>query len=320
MASPEKTPSRDPRARGFAAALAAYVTWGFFPVYFKALRPVPAVEILCHRIVWSMAFLAVLVTVQRRWREFVTPFRGRGIGVFVVTTLLISANWLIYIWAVNAGRILEASLGYFVNPLVNVVLGVLFLHERLTRLQRAAVGLAVAGVLVLVARAGTFPWVSLALALSFGLYGLVRKKARIDAIVGLLVETALLTPLALGWLLWAAARGSGAFGGAPATTGLLALAGLVTALPLIGFAVGMRTLRLSTMGLIQYVTPTLQFLLAVALYREPFTRAHAAAFGFIWASLALYSFEAVRGQRAAARRASGEAAAAAAGAAPVPLD
>jgi chloramphenicol-sensitive protein RarD len=319
MPSPGPTPSRDPRARGFAAALAAYLAWGFFPVYFKALKAVPAVEILCHRIVWSMGFLAVLVTVQRRWREFVAPFRSRGVGVFVVTTLLISANWLIYIWAVNAGRILEASLGYFVNPLVNVVLGVLFLHERLTRLQRAAVGLALAGVLVLVVRAGTIPWVSLALALSFGLYGLFRKKARIDAVVGLLVETALLTPLALVWLLLAAARGAGAFGGAPATTALLALAGLVTALPLIGFAVGMRTLRLSTMGLIQYVTPTMQFLLAVALYREPFTPAHAAAFGLIWASLALYSFEAVRGQRAAARRASGEAAPPPS-AAPLPLD
>ena len=304
----------DPRLRGFAAALAAYLAWGFFPVYFKALKAVPAPEILCHRIVWSVAFLAVIVTVQRRWREFAAAFRGRGLRVFVVTTLLISLNWLLYIWAVNAGRILEASLGYFVNPLVNVVLGVLFLHERLTRLQRAAVALALVGVLVLVVRAGIFPWVSIVLALSFGLYGFARKKARIDAVVGLLVETALLAPAALAWLSWLGARGEGAFGASGGTTALLALAGLVTALPLIGFAVGMRTLRLSTMGLIQYITPTMQFLLAVALYRERFTSAHAVAFGFIWASLALYSFEAVRGQRTAARLA------AQTPAAPVPLD
>jgi chloramphenicol-sensitive protein RarD len=304
MTSPPSPRPADGKGRGFAAALFAYLAWGVFPIYFKALRGVSAPQILAHRIVWSLALLAVIVTAQRRWREFAAAFRGRALGAFAATTALISANWLLYIWSVNAGRVLEASLGYFVNPLVNVVLGVLFLRERLTRLQGVAVALAAAGVLALVVRLGSFPWVSLTLAASFGLYGLVRKKARIDAIVGLLVETALLAPVAGIYLLVLAGRGTGAFGTAGAsTTLLLALAGVVTAVPLIAFAVGIRTLRLSTMGLIQYVAPTGQFLLAVALYREPFTSAHALAFGLIWTSLALYTFDALRSTRPAAREA-----------------
>jgi len=290
-------PAHDPR-RGFVAALAAYVIWGLFPLYFKAIRQVQPVEILSHRIFWSMAFLAVLVTWQGRWREFAAAFRGRSLAVYALSTGLISANWLIYIWAVNSGHVLEASLGYFVNPLVNVVLGVLFLRERLSRPQAVAVALAAAGVLALTVQLGAVPWLSLSLAFTFGLYGLVRKKARIDAVVGLLVETALLAPFALGFLTALAARGVGAFGTAgPATTALLAAAGVVTAVPLIWFAVGMRALRLSTMGLIQYVTPTSQFLLAVALYREPFTVHHAVAFALIWSSLGLYTWDALRRSR-----------------------
>jgi chloramphenicol-sensitive protein RarD len=281
--------------RGFAAALAAYVAWGLFPLYFKAIKHVPPLEILAHRVVWSMALLAVLVTWQRRWRELAATFAGGRLRVYLASTALISANWLIYIWAVNTNHVLEASVGYFVNPLVNVLLGVVFLRERLSRAQGVAVALAAAGVLVLAVRLGAFPWVSLALAATFGFYGLVRKKARIDAIVGLLVETSLLAPLALLYLVALAARAQGAFVAAGAsTTALLAAAGVVTAVPLIWFAVGMRALRLSTMGLIQYITPTGQFLLAVALYREPFTTAHAIAFACIWSSLALYTYDALR--------------------------
>ena len=284
--------------RGFAAALAAYVTWGLFPLYFKAIKAVPPLEILAHRVVWSMALLAVIVTRQRRWRELGAVFTGGRLRVYVLSTTLISANWLLYIWAVNTGHVLEASLGYFVNPLVNVLLGVLFLRERLSRGQGLAVGLAGIGVLALAVRLGTFPWLSIALAATFGFYGLVRKKAGIDAIVGLLVETALLAPLALIFLGAVAARGQGAFVASGArTTILLASAGVVTAVPLIWFAVGMRALRLSTMGLIQYITPTGQFLLAVALYRERFTSAHALAFGCIWASLALYTYDVLRSSR-----------------------
>ena len=289
------TPAQPPR-HGLAAALAAYIAWGCFPLYFKAIRTVPPLQILSHRVVWSLLFLALLVSWKRRWGEL----RGASamLPTYLLTTLLISANWLIFIWAVNGGRVLEASLGYFVNPLVNVLLGVLFLREHLSRKQGAAVVLAGLGVLALVVRLGVFPWVSLALALSFGFYGLVRKKARIDAVVGLLVETALLAPVALAYLLVLETQGQGAFlhQGLPITL-LLAAAGVVTAVPLIWFAMGMRALRLSTMGVIQYITPTAQFLQAVVLFREPFTSSHAIAFGCIWASLALYTFEAVRTRR-----------------------
>jgi len=289
------TPDRPPR-HGLAAALAAYIAWGCFPLYFKSIRTVPPLQILSHRVVWSLLFLAVLVSWKRRWAEL----RGASamLPTYLLTTLLISANWLIFIWAVNGGRVLEASLGYFVNPLVNVLLGVLFLRERLSRKQGAAVALAGLGVLALVVRLGVFPWVSLALALTFGFYGLVRKKARIDAVVGLLVETALLAPVAVAFLLLVEAQGQGAFvhQGLP-TTLLLASAGVVTAVPLIWFATGMKALRLSTMGVIQFITPTAQFLQAVVLFREPFTMSHAIAFGCIWASLALYTFDAVRTRR-----------------------
>jgi chloramphenicol-sensitive protein RarD len=293
-APPRPADGRDARARGFAAAVAAYSAWGLFPAYFKALRGVPALEVLAHRVVWSMAFLALLVSARGRWGDFAGAFRGRRLLPYVASTALISTNWLVFIWAVDAGRVLESSLGYFIAPLVNVLLGVVFLRERLGPVQRAAVAIAALGVAALVARLGAFPWVSLALALSFGLYGLVRKQARIDAVVGLLVETALLAPVALAFLGARAAAGAGAFGSTPRLTLLLAAAGVLTALPLIWFAMGVRTLRLSTMGLLQYIAPSGQLLLAVALYRERFTDAHALAFACIWTSLALCTWDAFR--------------------------
>lgn len=292
-------PDPSQRQKGLTAALAAYVSWGLFPLFFKALRPVPAFEILAHRVVWSAVFLAVLVVVTGRVGELRGAFpRGRR-AIYLASTLLIAANWLVFIWAVNAGHVLEASLGYFINPLVNVLLGVLFLGEALTRRQLAAVLLATVGVLALVLRVGHVPWIALALAATFGLYGLVRKRARIPPLEGLLIETLVLAPAALGYLTWLGVAGRGAFGGAALTTGLLASAGVVTALPLIWFAVGVRSLRYSTMGLVQYVTPTGQFLLAVGLYHEPFTPAHAVAFGCIWTSLALYSYDAITAARGA---------------------
>lgn len=301
MSSPEPEraadapqPTRDPIARGFAAALAAYLSWGALPIYYKALHWVPPFELLAHRVVWSMVFLALLVTFQRRWRELGPAVSGRRLAPYLASTIFLSANWLIFIWAVNSGRILEASLGYFINPLVNVLFGVTLLRERLTWRQGVAVVLAGLGVFALVVRAGVFPWVSIVLAFSFGSYGLVRKKAAMDAVVGLFIETALLTPLSLLYLVLLAARGQGSFGASAATTALLTAAGAFTAVPLIWFALGVRSLRLSTMGLLQYIAPTGQFLLAVGLYREPFTGAHAVAFGFIWASLALYSWDALR--------------------------
>jgi chloramphenicol-sensitive protein RarD len=280
------------RARGLGFALAAYVTWGLIPIYFKALRPVPPLEILSHRVVWSALLLAVVLGRRGEPSAFRAPFRRDRLPLLALTTALISANWLLYIWAVQAGRIVEASLGYFMNPLVNVLLGVAFLGESLSRRQRAAVALAAAGVAVLVARTGAFPWVSLALAVSFGLYGLLRKRAAVESVGGLFGETVLLAPAALAYLAVLARDGTGAFGGGAGASLLLVAAGPITALPLVGFGLALHRLRLSTMGLVQYVTPTGQFLLAVLLYREPFGPAHAAAFGCIWASLALYSWDA----------------------------
>jgi chloramphenicol-sensitive protein RarD len=290
----------DTKTTGLLAALAAYLVWGISPVYFKALRPVPPLEILAHRVVWSLFLLAALVAAGRGWRELRDALASwKGVATFAATTALISANWLIYIWAVNSGHVLEASLGYFVNPLVNVVLGVAFLRESLSRRQAAAVALAAAGVLFLLASYGRFPWISLALAATFGLYGLARKKAGIGPVTGLLVETALLAPLALAYLGSRASAGSGAFGTGWRPSLLLLAAGPVTAIPLVWFTVGVQRLRLSTMGVLQYLAPSLQFALAVWLYAEPFTRAHAVTFAFIWVSLALYTADALALRRPA---------------------
>jgi chloramphenicol-sensitive protein RarD len=254
------------------------------------LRAVDAPEILAHRVAWSAVFLAALVTVQRRWNEFTRAFHSlRSVAIYALSTTLVTINWLVYIWAVVTGHVLDASLGYFMNPLVNVLLGALFLHEKLRRRQWMAVGLAALGVVLLVIRVGRFPWLALTLAFSFGSYGLVRKRAAIDPVVGLLVETSLLAPLAallIGLRAW---QGTGGLGRDAPTTLLLLLAGVITALPLIWFAHGVRNLRLATMGLVQFVTPTLQFVFAVALFHEPFTSGHAIAFSCIWASLVVYA-------------------------------
>ncbi len=291
-------PATDERTRGLAYALAAYLAWGMLPLYFKALSGVPPVEILAHRVVWSVVLLAVLLAVRGGLPAFRAPFRRERLPLLALTTVLIATNWLVYIWAVQAGRILEASLGYFVNPLVNVLLGVAFLGETLSPRQRDAVLVAGLGVLVLVVRAGTFPWIALVLATSFGFYGLLRKRAATDALGGLFAETALLAPAALGLLAFQASAGRGAFGSSTGVTLLLAAAGAITALPLVWFTLGVHRLRLSTMGLVQYVAPSGQFLLAVLLYREPFGPAHAVAFACIWSSLAIYSWDAFSRARA----------------------
>jgi chloramphenicol-sensitive protein RarD len=283
-----------PSRSGFGFALAAYVAWGVFPVYFKALRAVPPLEILAHRVVWSALLLGTLVLLGRRWAEYRRAFASlRTLGIYFVSTALVTANWLLYIWGVTSGHVLEASLGYFITPIINVLLGMAFLHEKLRPRQAAAVGLAAAGVLVLVARLGAAPWLALAIAVSFGGYALVRKKAAIDPLVGLLVETSLVAPAGAVLILARAASGTGHLGAGPLVTVLLLLAGVVTALPLIWFAHGVRRLPLSTMGLLQYLSPTLQLLSAVVLFHEPFTRTHAAAFGCIWTALGIYTFDAL---------------------------
>lgn len=290
------------RGSGLAYGLAAYLAWGLLPLYFHALAGVPALEVLAHRVVWSLALLILLVTALGRWSEALRPLRSpRSLAALCATTSLISVNWLVYIWAVQVGRVLEASLGYFINPLLNVLLGVIFLREPLSRRQKMAVALAAVGVTVLIARAATFPWVALVLAASFATYGLLRKRERIDAVGGLLVETGLLAAPAAAWLLHLGRTGAGHFGGEPRLTLLLGAAGVITAVPLIWFAIGVQRLRLSTVGLLQYVAPTMQFSVAVFLFHEPFTSAHAVAFACIWSALAVYSADAL----GAARRAEG---------------
>jgi chloramphenicol-sensitive protein RarD len=290
------------RSRGWASALAAYTLWGLFPIYFKALARVPSLEVLAHRVLWSVALLVPVVAVLRRGATVRQALRTwRGLAAPTSATL-VAVNWLVYIWAVQVGRVVEASLGYFVNPLVSVLLGVAFLGERLRRAQALAVALAGAGVVWLVVALHLVPWLPLSLALSFGLYGLVRKRAGMDPVGGLLAETALLAPAALGYL---AVRGpANAFGNGPGMSALLAAAGPITTVPLILFADGVRRLPLSTVGLLQYVTPTLQFLLGVAVFREAFTPAHAVAFACIWSALVLYSWDALR--RAGAQPAAAE--------------
>ncbi len=289
----------DATLAGVLNALGCFTLWGLFPLYFKALKQVPALEVLAHRIFGSAVLLLLLLVVQGRRRELCAAFHDRRrLGFYLFTTLLISANWLLYIWAVQQGRILEASLGYYINPLVNVVLGVLFLHERLRPRQQLAVFIAAAGVLLLVFGYGVFPWISLALALSFGGYGLLRKRAGFDATLGLAVETTLIAPFALLWLGVLALQGAGALGTVNGRTDLLLLcAGLMTVVPLLMFLEAGQRLRLSTVGLIQYLTPTLQFLLAVTVYHEPFTRGHALTFGCIWLALVLYSADAYSSHR-----------------------
>jgi chloramphenicol-sensitive protein RarD len=281
------------RMLGVLSGLGAYGIWGFFPMFWKTLGHVPAFEVLAHRIVWACLLLGLAVVAMRRRRPLLQALSSRRVvGTLALTTLLIAANWLVFIWAVNSGRVLETSLGYFINPLVNVLLGVVFLKERLRPWQMAAVGLAAAGVLVLTAAQGTAPWASLVLGFTFGFYGLLRKRCPVDGIVGLTIETALLAPFAAAWLLWLG--GDGAFGRDGATDLLLIVGGLLTTLPLLLFVAAAHRLRLATVGLLQYIAPTLHFILAVALYGEPLTAAHLVTFACIWGGIALYVGDTVR--------------------------
>lgn len=289
-------PALDSKAIGLLNALGCFTLWGSFPLYFKLLQHVPALEVLAHRVLGSAVLLLALILAWGQWPALLAEFRNRRrLGFYLLTALLISGNWLLYIWAVQMGRILEASLGYYINPLVNVLLGMLFLGERLNSRQLLAVLIAAMGVLVLVIGHGVFPWISLTLAFSFGSYGLLRKKAGHAPTLGLCVETVLIAPIALLFLV---AQGGGALGRVDGHTDMLLLgAGLVTVIPLLMFLQATQRLRLSTVGLIQYLTPTLQFLLAVAVYREPFTGIDQTAFGCIWLALALYSVDAWFGHR-----------------------
>lgn len=286
--------------RGAAFALAAFGFWGLNPLYFKLVDHVPMLEVLAHRVLWSVVFLAALIFVSRRWMVIRVALRDRRtLLLLLLSTMVITANWLVYIWAMNVERVLETSLGYYINPLISVLLGVLVLGERLTLWQGVAVGLAALGVLNMALGVGHFPWVALSLALTFGLYALIRKTIKIESVDGLLVETSMLLPLALAFLIGLAVTAEGNFRGAdPTLSGLLILAGPVTALPLIWFTSAARRLKLSTIGFFQYIAPTCQFLLAVFLFDEPFTSGHLITFALIWTALLVFSLQSLVQRRA----------------------
>ncbi|MDX9832968.1 MAG: EamA family transporter RarD [Anaerolineae bacterium] len=296
--------------KGVLAGVAAYTLWGLLPVYWKALQAVPALEILIHRTVWSLVFVLLLQAILRRWDWLrLVRQQPRMLRIFLGSTVLLSLNWLTYIWAVNAGHVVDASLGYFINPLVSVLLGMIFLGERLRPWQGVAVGLAAASVLYLTLGLGSLPWIALVLAGTFGFYGLLRKTAPLGSMEGLSVETALLSLPALAYLLALEATGQGSFGHAGATTSLLlAFTGVVTAVPLLLFAWAARNTTLATVGILQYIAPTFQFLLGLLVYHEPFSPARLLGFGGVWLALVIYTGEALmqeRHRRAAAAAGTG---------------
>ena len=290
---------------GVTAALAAYIFWGLAPIYFKFIQQVAPLEIIAHRILWSIPFLTAFLVFRVGLRGFLERMRlpRRTILALLVSGMLVVTNWLIFVWAVVNGQVLATSLGYFIGPLVNFLLGFLFLKERLTRVQTVGVLLAATGTVYLGWFLGSPPWISLGLAFSFGLYGLARKVLGVGPMVGLLWEALLLAAPAIAFMWWSARGGSLAFGGQGFRVDLLlVLAGPVTVLPLIWFNVAARNLRLSTVGFFQYIAPSMTFLLSVFLYDEAFTQGHAVAFAFIWFALAMVSAETLlRARRLAVR-------------------
>jgi chloramphenicol-sensitive protein RarD len=277
--------------RGLFAAIFAFALWGVFPLYWYLLKAVPALQIIAHRIIWCSVFVVGYLLLRDGTGWLRQALAGPKVGrMLLLSSVLISSNWGIYIWAVTSGRVVDASLGYFINPLVNVLLGVLVLHERLNRAQWLAVAVAAIGVLWLSFAYGQPPWIALALACSFGVYGLIRKVAAVDAVPGLAIESLILFPVALAWLLWAQWQGMAAFAdGDLASDALLIFGGALTALPLIGFAYGARRIPYSLAGLLQYIAPTLQLLCGVLLLGESFSAMQAVGFGCIWAALAIYA-------------------------------
>lgn len=280
-------------------ALAAFALWGVLPLYWKALARVPAAEILAHRVIWSLVFVAMLLVATKRWNALKqVAGDGKKRVSLLVSALLVGLNWFIYIWAVNAGHILEASMGYFITPLLNVLLGLVFLREKLNTRQAVALGLAAAGVLLRTIELGNIPWISLSLAVSFAGYGFVKKTANLDGVIGLLAETAVLAPIAVCYVAFRQIGGSGALGASTLAVTLLLLgAGVVTSTPMILFAEGARRVTLSTLGFVQYVLPSISLLLGVLVYHEPLTRVQALSFVLIWCALVLYSLANVRIER-----------------------
>lgn len=291
MASSEQVDSRG----GLLFGLAAYGLWGVLPLYFRAVAAVPPAELLAHRIVWSVVLLAVIVAILGRWPAVWSAVRApRTCWLLAATTVLIAVNWFVFIYGVWSGQVMQSSLGYFINPLLNVLLGLVVFGERLRRAQWLGLALAAGGLAYLIVRLGELPWIALTLATSFALYGLLRKVAPVDAVVGLTVETLFLLPAAVGFLIVRTMQDAASFGQLGwQTDGLLVAAGAVTTVPLLCFVAAARRLRLTTLGFLQYLAPTLQFLVAVLVLDEPFRPVQQVSFGLIWAALALVTVDSV---------------------------
>ncbi|MBM7619660.1 chloramphenicol-sensitive protein RarD [Bacillus tianshenii] len=287
---------------GIAFAALSYMLWGILPLIWKLVDDVPASEILAHRVVWSLLFMLVILLLLRKFSSFFMELkalvrnRKRFIGV-ACASVFISINWGLYIWAVNEDRIIEASLGYYINPLVSILLAVIVLKEKLSVLQTLSIILAGIGVLVLTVNFGSFPWVAIMLAVSFAFYGLIKKMVQLGALVGLAIETLLITPFALMFLTVVHVNGGGALGESVSVTFLLLGAGVVTAIPLLLFASGARRIPLSMIGLLQYIAPTIKLIIGVYLFHEPFTAVHLVAFTCIWLALVLYTLTLTKGLR-----------------------
>ncbi|PWF49195.1 EamA family transporter RarD [Massilia glaciei] len=285
---------------GILSATLAFLCWGLFPLYFHTLKEVPAMQILAHRMLWCFLFLTAVLLARRQWKWLVEVLRKpRVVGSFICSSILLAANWLMYIWAVNNGHVIDASLGYFINPLVNIMFGYVLLQERMRPVQWLAVALAACGVAWLTWQAGQMPWIALLLAVSFGLYGLMRKTAALGALEGLSFETLLLLPVALAYLLWLSMHGQNMFlnTGSDSTRWLLIASGPVTAIPLLLFASGARKLPLSVLGLLQYIAPSMVFLLGIWVFKETFSPERLQGFIVIWSALALYAAEGLWRQR-----------------------
>jgi len=286
--------------QGLIFAFSAYIMWGIAPLYFKALHDIAPLDIVLHRVLWSFLFIFLIIVLSKGFRRVRAVFKQpKKLGMLVVTSIIIAINWLIFIWAVNNDRMLDASLGYYINPIFNVVLGTLFLNEKLRKMQWVAVGLAVLAVLIELLAFGSIPWVSLALAVSFGIYGLMRKKIQVDAISGLFIETLILLPIALSYMTFIDSSSLSLLGGDLSASLLIIASGIVTTLPLLAFAAAAIRIPLSTLGFIQYIGPSLMLLMAVFIYNEPLPAHKLITFGFIWFALVVYTVDGYRFSRKA---------------------
>ena len=289
------------QTRGALAATLCYFLWGLVPLYWRELAAVDSLELIAHRHIWSLALLLAIVAAQRSFSTIAAVVRSpRAIGINALAALLLTGNWLVYVWGVNTGHVIETSLGYFLVPLVNVAVGRFVLHEHLRRLQWLAIGVAATGVGVMIFQLGRPPWIALTLAATWGGYSLMRKRSPLPAVAGLAVETLLLAPFAAAFLFWRGVQGEGVLGHADTRTHVLVLsAGIITAIPLLLFAYGARRIRLSTLGLLQYLAPSVQLVLGVWVFHESFSRSRMLSFGFIWAALVCYTIDNLLAQRRA---------------------